>query len=62
MRNSGHTDPQAASFTEHLIFAALLIPTFIVLSAAVISLAPLDTSVVKPTQVSMAVVEDEDVY
>ena len=44
------------NLTEHLIFAALLIPTFILLSAAAVSLAPLDTSVVVPLQI--ATVED----
>ena len=41
------------NITEHVIFAALLIPTFVLLSAAAISLAPLDTSVAMPRQISM---------
>lgn len=52
---------KATSFTEHLIFAALLIPTFVVLSAAAVSLAPLDTSALTPVQIS-ALVGEEDVY
>jgi hypothetical protein len=36
---------QSRSFTEHLVFVALLIPTFIVLGAAVVSLAAPDPSV-----------------
>jgi len=50
---------KATSFTEHLVFAALLIPTFVVLSAALISLAPLDTSVANPTQISALIAEDD---
>ena len=38
---------------EHLIFAALLIPTLVLVSAAAISLAPLDTSVATPAPISM---------
>ena len=30
---------QGKSFTEHLVFVALLLPTFVVLAAAVVSLA-----------------------
>ena len=38
-------EPQASSFKEHLIFVALLLPTFVVLAAAVVSLASPDPSV-----------------
>jgi len=37
-------EPQATSFKEHLIFIALLLPTFVVLAAAVVSLARPDPS------------------
>ena len=37
---------QSRSFTEHLVFVALLLPTFIVLGAAVVSLAAPDPSIV----------------
>ncbi|HET7670559.1 MAG TPA: hypothetical protein VFK84_09140 [Burkholderiales bacterium] len=50
------------NITEHLTFAALLIPTLILLSAAVVSLAPLDTSVAVPTQVSLLAAPEEEVY
>src|SRR3954463_6282804 len=33
-------ESQGRSFVEHLIFVALLLPTFVVLAAAVVSLAP----------------------
>jgi hypothetical protein len=49
---------KVTSFTEHLVFAALLIPTFVVLSAAVVSLAPLDPSVVNPAQISALIAEE----
>ena len=45
------------SFTEHLVFAALLIPTFVVLSAAVVSLAPLDSPVANAPQIA-----EEDIF
>lgn len=50
------------NITEHLIFAALLIPTLILLSAAAVSLAPLDTSVAVPIQVSLLAAPEEDLY
>jgi hypothetical protein len=43
MTNTANTEyrdePQGSSFTEHLTFVALLLPTFVVLAAAVVSLA-----------------------
>jgi hypothetical protein len=48
------------NLTEHLIFAALLIPTLLLLSAAVVSFAPLDTSVALPTQVSLLATPEDD--
>ena len=43
MTNTANTEyrnePQARSYAEHLIFVALLLPTFVVLAAAVVSLA-----------------------
>lgn len=53
--------------TEHLIFAAMLIPTFVVLSAAGLSLAPLDTSVIARPPVMMlacaaCLAEEQDGY
>jgi hypothetical protein len=50
------------NLTEHVIFAALLIPTLLLLSAAVVSLAPLDTSVAVPTQVSLLAVPEDDLH
>ena len=38
MANTEYQDPQG-SFTEHLTFVALLLPTFVVIAAAVVSLA-----------------------
>ena len=42
--------PKANSFVEHLVFVALLLPTFVVLAAAIVSLAvpDPDASVQKP--------------
>ena len=49
MTNTANTEyreePQASSFKEHLVFVALLLPTFLVLAAAVVSLARPDPSV-----------------
>lgn len=49
MTNTASTEyrdePKARSFTEHLVFVALLLPTFLVLAAAVVSLARPDPSV-----------------
>jgi hypothetical protein len=38
-------EPQGRSFAEHLVFLALLLPTFVVLAAAVVSLARPDPSI-----------------
>jgi hypothetical protein len=43
--NSEYPQKQNGSFTEHLVFVALLLPTFVVLAAAVVSLAHPDPSV-----------------
>ena len=49
---------QPRSFTEYLVFAALLIPTFIVLGAAVVSIAAPDpASAVEPPTVTAAACE-----
>lgn len=37
-------EPQGSSFKEHLVFVALLLPTFVVVAAAVVSLARPDPS------------------
>ena len=52
------TCPQrpSRSFTEYLIFAALLIPTFLVLGAAVVSLAAPEPAVVVEQPVLTAAV------
>jgi hypothetical protein len=44
MENTRYHEPQATSFTEHLVFVALLLPTFVVLAAAVVSLAGLEST------------------
>ena len=57
VENTGYRDePQGSSFKEHLIFIALLLPTFVVLAAAVVSLARLDPSltVEKPIMTATA--------
>jgi hypothetical protein len=49
MTNTANTEyrsePQGSSFTEHLVFVALLLPTFVVLAAAAVSLARPDPSI-----------------
>lgn len=50
------------NITEHLMFAALLIPTLILLLAAAVSLAQIDPSVAVPTQVSLLTAPEEQVY
>ena len=48
-------EPQGSSFKEHLVFVALLLPTFVVLAAAVVSLARPDPSVAdKPIMTAAA--------
>jgi len=44
MENTQYREPQGSSFTEHLVFVALLLPTFVVLAAAVVSLAGLEST------------------
>ena len=39
MANTDYQAPPGSSFREHLTFIALLLPTFIVLAAAAVSLA-----------------------
>ena len=51
-----HRD-QPASFTEHLMFVALLLPTFIVLAAAVVSLVVPDSAAVDKPIVTAAACE-----
>jgi hypothetical protein len=46
MQENAHPPCQARSVTEHLVFIALLIPTFVVLVAAVVSIASPDPSIV----------------
>jgi len=46
MDKTPFNEPQGSSFREHLIFVALLIPTFVVLAAAVVSFAGVDPVVV----------------
>lgn len=58
MQDSTNPNPQDRSLTEHLVFIALLIPTFIVLVAAVVSLAAPDAPVVvQPPTVTAAACE-----
>jgi hypothetical protein len=45
MTHTEFRQPQGSSFTEHLVFVALLLPTFVVLAAAVVSLASPDPSI-----------------
>ena len=46
MESKGHPQQPGRSFVEYLVFVALLIPTFIVLGAAVVSLAAPDPAIV----------------
>lgn len=46
--NTEYRDSQGASFTEHLVFVALLLPTFIVLAAALVSFAVPDPAIGVP--------------
>lgn len=45
MNNTEYREPQGSSFVEHLVFVALLLPTFVVLAAAVVSLARLEPGI-----------------
>jgi hypothetical protein len=45
MDNTRYREPQGSSFTEHLVFVALLLPTFVVIAAAVVSLARPDPTI-----------------
>ena len=45
MTNTEYREPQGTSFSEHLVFVALLLPTFVVLAAAFVSLVLPDPSV-----------------
>ena len=49
--------PRNCGLTEHLIFAALLIPTFVVIAAAAVSLASPDPSVTVPVMQTVAACE-----
>ena len=46
MQDNTYPNLQNRSLTEHLVFIALLIPTFVVLVAAVVSIAAPDPSIV----------------
>ena len=49
--------PRTFGLTEHLMFAALLIPTFVVIAAAAVSLASPDPSVAVPAMQTVAACE-----
>jgi hypothetical protein len=49
--------PRNSGLTEHLMFAALLIPTFVVIAAAAVSLASPDPSVAVPAVRTVAACE-----
>lgn len=49
--------PRTTGLTEHLMFAALLIPTFLVIAAAAVSLASPDPSVAVPAAQTVAACE-----
>lgn len=58
MQDNSNPNPQDRSLTEHLVFIALLIPTIVVLVAAVVSLAAPDPSaVVQPPTVTAVACE-----
>lgn len=48
---------RTTGLTEHLMFAALLIPTFLVIAAAAVSLATPDPSVAVPVAQAVAACE-----
>jgi hypothetical protein len=45
------------AMTEHLVFAALMVPTFVVLAAAAVSLAHADPKVLEPVALLSEAVE-----
>ena len=49
--------PRTTGLTEHLMFAALLIPTFLVIAAAAVSLASPDPTVAVPAVQTVAACE-----
>lgn len=49
--------PEPASLAEHLVFIALLIPTFIVIAAAAVSLVPDPSVAVQPQAQAVAACE-----
>lgn len=49
--------PRTTGLTEHLMFAALLIPTFLVIAAAAVSLVGPDPSVAVPAVQTVAACE-----
>lgn len=58
MESNGYPQQPSRSFTEYLVFVALLIPTFVVLGAAVVCLAAPDPStVVEPPVLTAAACE-----
>ena len=52
-----YREPQANSITEHLVFVALLLPTFLVLVAAFVSLASPEPSAADKPIVTAAACE-----
>ena len=53
-RFTPHLEPLVAPLTEVLLFLALLIPTFLLLAAAAVSLAHTDPSIAIPARVQTA--------
>jgi hypothetical protein len=56
MTRGDYSKPEPTGLMEHLVFIALLIPTFIVIAAAAVSLAPPDPSVAVPASVQTVAV------
>ena len=50
-------EPQGRSFAEHLVFVLLLLPTFLVLAAAVVSLAHPEPIAIEKPLVAVAACE-----
>lgn len=57
MEHTQYREPQGSSFSEHLVFVALLLPTFIVIAAAAVSLARPDPIAVEKPMVTAAACE-----
>jgi hypothetical protein len=56
MKKLDYPATEGSGLREHLLFIALLIPTFVVIAAAAVSLAHPDPSVAVQTPVQMAAV------